>query len=115
MSPEIYLLVTRIGLLFIVSIGFLFFLFLAGFLGFIIFHAIRHPGKAECHPWAVLARTNNLSFRPSPLGYLDDGSQIIGDYRGCDLKLAIRSNRYGEDTILEVMVSNPDNNLEFTN
>ena len=95
-----YAIFPRMFIIVLFCLGFSSFLALAGFIGVVILQAIFTPAVNEKHPWAVIAKNNNLIFKPSPFNYLGNGSKIVGTYRGFNLKLEFIEWKYSSKTYL---------------
>ena len=105
MGPEIYAIFTRIVLIAIVCFGLCYMLLLVGLIVLIIVRDTSTPIVLEEHPWAKIAKDNNLSFvsRSGFSSLFANGDKIVGDYRGYYLQLEYVSGRYESDTRLTVI------------
>jgi hypothetical protein len=87
MSPEVYTTFIIIVSLSVVGLVLCFFLLVVGTIGFIFVRVIRTSSVVDPqHPWAVIAKANNLTFTPGFLGFAS-GSEIVGEYHGYELRL----------------------------
>lgn len=105
MSPEFSFVISRSSMLCLTGVGLSFLLLLGVLIAYLAIDSFRASANlAPEHPWARLARQNQLNFdhRYSLFGLMRSDPQVTGVYRSHPLYLALHSGKNEVYTLLTV-------------